>query len=504
LNNFGIIGLLPFILSIFFLLWKQDVILPLLGGLFLGAILSSRFNPLMGFLNISGSIITNTLTSTENIFLLIIIVESIILFSLLDKSGFFFSLRKLFSRIGKNGRRLEYLLLISGSALFIERNLSSLLVGIFSKPFVDSKSLSPCKHAYLVNTIGASLWTLVPITTFLPLGIAAIGSAFSSVGISYSPLAALYKSLSFQYYNIFSLFVALTTVILKKDILFMKRYESVSNTQGPVIFGLGTHQPGKQKGDLSLYGGAAAVFIFLATVVLLLSFGKAGKPEWDFGSYQRTFIIALFSGIIFIFLFSLITRSVSYDRYMNWKDRKGALFFTLIYLVLSMSMAALARKLGLFSIIGILRNTNLSYSLLPMLIFVGSSLVSFLSGSSLFTVATVTPLAVQITSLYLPHPLILDDVMFASIAASFSGATFGDINSPLSPLFIISTASSESPLFGHFTSQIGYSLVAFFVTIVFGYLFLILGLKPYLSISAGMLAIFVFFMLMNREVKWLR
>jgi tetracycline resistance efflux pump len=498
LDNFGVVALLPFILSIFFLLWKQDVILSLLGGLFLGAVLVFQFNPLVGFINISGSVISNTLTNAENIYLLIMISESIILFSLLEKSGFLLSLRKLFTRWGKNDMRLQYLLFVSSSALFVERNLSALLIGIFSKPFVDSKSISTCKHAYLINTVGASLWTLVPISTFLPVGVAAIGSAFGILGISYSPLSALYRSLAFQYYNIFSLFVALTTVILKKEILFMRRCESVSSGFQPISFGLDSPPAKQRPRELSLYGGAAAIFIFVATAVLLLSFKNVQYREWDFGSYQRTFIIALFSGIIFLFLFSLIAGTISYNGYRTLKDRKGTLFLTMFYIILAMAMAVLARRLGLYSIIGFLRDAKLSYSLLPMLIFIGSSFVSFLSGSSLLTIATVTPLAVQITSLYLPHPLIIDNVMFASIAASFSGATFGDINSPLSPLFIISAASAESPVLGHFTSQTGYSLIAFFVTIIFGYLFFLFGLKPYLSISTGMLAIFVCFMMINR------
>lgn len=501
MNNFGIIALLPFILNIFFLLWKQDVILPLLGGLFLGTILVFRINPLIGFINIPGSIIANTLTNAGNIYLLIIIAEAVILFSLLDKSGFLVSLKWLLARWGNKEGRLQYLLFISSSALFIERNLSALLVGIFSKPFMNSRSLSSCKHAYLINTVGGSLWTLIPITTFLPVGVAAIGSAFSIVGISYSPLRALYRSLGFQYYNIFSLFVALTTVILNKDILFMKRGESGENEFQHISFGLDSPLSKQRPRELSLYGGAAAIFIFLATTVLLLSSGKVQKGEWNFESFQRTFIIALFSGILFLFLFSLITRTASYNEYKTWKDRKGSLFLTVLYIVLSMSMAVLAGRLGLYSLIGFLRNMKLSYSMLPMLIFIGSSVVSLLSGSSILTVSTVTPLAVQVTSLYLPHPLIVDSVMFASIAASFSGATFGDINSPLSPLFIISTAATEAPLRGHFTSQIGYSLIAFFVTIVFGYLFFLLGLKPYLSISTGMLAIFVCFMMINREGK---
>jgi tetracycline resistance efflux pump len=503
LNQAGFISLLPFIISIFFLLWKQDVVLPLIGGLFLGAVLLFRFNPLIGFVNISGSLLINTLTNSENIFILTIITLSILLFSLLNMGGFINALRNLFSRWGKGGERLEYMLFLSNSALFVDKNLASLLIGIFSKPLVEKRNISPCKHAYLLNSVAASLWTIIPLTSFLPLGIAAIGNGFSSVGISYSPLKALYKSIGFQYYGFFSFFVALTTVIMKKDILLMKRFsEDQNGSHRNLSFGLPKPYVKPSIAPYYFYGGVTTLFIVAATIILWISLGSRGMVEpgvLNFQSYQITFIIALFTGMIFFLLLSLITGAIPYKNYMQWKDIKGQLFLTLIYIILSMSMGNLAKKLGLFSFIDIFKNHSISSSLLPLIIFIISSVVSFLSGSSVLTIMTVTPLAIRLTSLYLTHPLIIDDTMFASIAAAFSGATFGDINSPFSVNFIVSTASSEAPLLPHFSSQLLYSLIAFFVTIIFGYIFFILNLNPYLSISSGILAIFILFMLFNKD-----
>jgi len=51
---------------------------------------------------------------------------------------------------------------------------------------------------------------------------------------------------------------------------------------------------------------------------------------------------------------------------------------------------------------------------------------------------------------------------------------------------------------GHFKSQAGYSLLAFATTIVAGYLLLMLGIKPYLSIAAGALLIGLAFLGLNR------
>ncbi|MBN2323287.1 MAG: hypothetical protein JXQ30_06100 [Spirochaetes bacterium] len=499
MGNFGIIALFPFIISICFLLWKQDVLLPLLFGLFAGAIIVSRFNPLTGFLSIPGNILTAALTDPSGIYLLIIISESIVFFSLMERSGFFESLKKLFAGWKKREGGIQYLLTASSCALFVERNLSALIVGLFSRPFLNSKHITPCKHAYLINTVGGSLWTLIPVSAFLPVGVAAIGAAFSNQGIGYSPLYAFYKSLGFQFYNIFSLFLAVTTVVLKKDLPVMKRADKTANGPQAVSFGYIRAAQQRKPDNLSLYAGVCAVVIFLAVTVVLIAHGKPLDREWDFLGYQRVFIVALFCALIFIVLYLLLSKTVPYSGFGEWKDQKGSFFRTVFYLVLSLCMTVLARKIGIYSIFSPLKNLSLSSGALPLLIFAGTAGISFVTGSGLLAVVTMTPLAVQLTSMSLPHPLIVDNVMFASIGAVFSGATFGDVNSPLSPLFIISTASAQAPLYDHFTSQTSYSLIAFFVTVVFGYLLFMAGLKPYFSISTGMLAIFAGFMLINRQ-----
>lgn len=73
------------------------------------------------------------------------------------------------------------------------------------------------------------------------------------------------------------------------------------------------------------------------------------------------------------------------------------------------------------------------------------------------------------------------------------------MNSPFSLNFIISTAASEASVSKHFISQIIYSLIAFFVSIVFGYLLLIFNLKSYLSISSGLLIISLMFIFIDRN-----
>lgn len=512
MENFGFAFLLPFILSIFFLIWQEDVIFPTIGGLFLGSILISKFNPFLGFLNITGVLIRNALTDNLNIFTILIITEGLLLFSLLNRSGFINTLRKEFSNKSLTKNRLEYIISLSTFVLFIDRYFSSLLVGIFSKPFAEKKKLSPVKHAYILNTVSSSVSTIIPFTTITPFAIASIAAAFTNLGIGYSPIKAFYKSLPYQYFNIFSLFVALSTIVLNKDIFLMKKYnindnESVSsfNQYNSISFGLSVNSKKQADFRTALYGTVGSLILIFGLIIggfIVNQHGYNKLTILNIQNHQIIFISAIFAGIIFIILFSLTTKSQNYSQYKQKRNGiSSALLIALIYIVLAMSIESLARKLGFSSsLIGFLLTGSTRNTLIPMIFFLFSSLISFLSGSFLFTITTVMPLAIRLISLNMTDPLIIDNIIFASIGSVLSGATFGDINSPFSLNFIISTASAETSVSRHFKSQIVYSLIAIIVTLIFGYLVFALGLKPYLSISSGILAISLIFLFINHDI----
>ena len=85
--------------------------------------------------------------------------------------------------------------------------------------------------------------------------------------------------------------------------------------------------------------------------------------------------------------------------------------------------------------------------------------------------------------------MLIDRQVYATIGAVLSGATFGDMNSPFSVHYIITSAAVSAGIKNRFISQTGYSLIAFAAAIIFGYLLFTINVKPYVSISAGFLGI---------------
>jgi len=507
LDSYGVLSLLPFILGIFFILWQKDIIFPIIGSLIIGSIILSGFNPLLGFFNTASDIILRALLDPLNIIIIFLVVEIILIFNIFNHSGFIYSINKDCSGRWLTKNRFESLILISNVFLFIDRYFSVAIVGIFSKPIAEKKGLSFEKLAYLLNTVTSSISTIIPYTTLTALIVGTIGASFNNLGINYSPLKAFYKSIPFQFYNIFSIFLAITTVILKKDIFFMKNI-SLKNAlkNDSMSFGLNSIRKKKTNALISSWGFFGSIIIVFGSLIGRFLIGYSGfyKIKILNIQYPQTIIVgALFSGIIFSILYAIITGSITYKQLKTNKfNISPSIFFAIIYIVLAMSMENLSKRLNFtpFFMNMLRENTNAGL-FLPMIIFIFSTIISFLSGSYIFTITTLMPYALRLTTVNLTDPMILDNLIFAVIAAVLSGATFGDINSPFSLNFIISTASSNASITGHFITQIVYSLIAFFTSVVFGYLLFVLHLKVYLSISSGILFIaIIFFMLENDKL----
>jgi len=510
-GHFGFVSLLPFSLALFFLIWKEDVVFPVLGGLFIGSIIASKLNPYHGFMNLAGSLITSALLENRNLLTLLIISEALILYSILSVNGSLSVLMRILSKRFAERRRLEILVAAANLVIFLDRHFAALLVGMFTRPFAEKRKLHPVKHAYLLNTVSSGLSTLVPLSTLMPFVFSGVGTALAGIGMGYSPLKAFYHSIPYQYYNIFSLFIVASTILLDKDIFLMRRYageldRQVDAQQSPSFISFGCSSIGRKSQDnqkLAFIGMAASLALVFAALVGSLLMNRAGIREQGVSGakgYQVSFVTALFTGIIFSLLFSFATKSVSYR---ELREKRSAVPKPLLIAFLSITLAfaagGLADRLNLAnSAMAFLAGRPLRPGALPLIVFLFSSLVSFLSGSTPLTITAVMPIAVRLVSRNMTDPLIVEPLLFAAIGSVLSGASFGDMNSPFSVTFLISTASAETSVSSHFKSQAGYSLLAFAATIVAGYLLLMLGIKPYLSIAAGALLIGLAFLGLNR------
>ncbi|MGQ9616023.1 MAG: Na+/H+ antiporter NhaC family protein [Spirochaetota bacterium] len=505
MNHFGILGLIPFVIGIGVLLWQRDIILSIIGCLILGSIFLARFNPFIGFFRTAGEIVTGALINSSSIATLIIIIESFILFALLTRGGFITSFTRGISTRKFERSIFEIIVLSSSVLIFINRYIASLLVGLFTRPFAEKKKLSPVRHSYIINTVSSSVATLIPLTTLTPLTIGAIGTSFQSLGIQFSPIKAIVLSLPYQFFTIFALFNVVAIILLKKEIPLVKYIDFLKKDR---ILSVNFTSETGLKSDFrkATYGIGTSLGVVFGSIAAGLIFMKNAAGVFSAGSLQPmqiVFINALFTGIVFTIIYLILTRVIDYAHFKLEPDGfYSKLFSIFIYIILSMSAGVLARKLEIHT--GLFKGLTghpVSIQAVPLVVFVLSTIVSFASGSAPLTIVSVIPIALRITSSNMSDPLLMNSWVFATIGAVLSGAAFGDINSPLSVNFILSTVSTNAPLTGHFLSQLIPSFIAYLSSILFGYLLLMINVKPFLSIATGFLAISIsmYFFVPDRE-----
>jgi Na+/H+ antiporter NhaC len=482
------LGLLPFVLALFFLLKYRDNIFPLIGALVIGAIFISRFNPLLGIFHSAGETIFETLSDTNTVLILLIVVEVLVLFTWISRRGYLGSFVQWTTGGKLPPKKLESIVLSSAAVVFIDRHLCATLAGLFTRPFAERHALSPPRHGYFINTAASSVAGLVPLTTLTPVTVAAIGVSFQNLGIQFSPVQALIYSIPYQFFSIFSLFIAFTLVVLQKEPFPM--------AQGPgdVPMVFGQHAAAAKRGrgrepGFYRYLVPAALAVLFASMVLGLLFVERWTDRFgDVRTMRVVFVNALFAALVFTILFTLVTRTSTYGQINAEANQwSGAPLTLVFYLILALAMANMAGKLQIQE--PLTRFWPDNPMLVPLVVFSVSSVFGFLSGSAPLTIAVILPIALQVTSVRLTDPLLVNQYIFAAIAAVQSGAVFGDMNSPLSPTFILSSASSGSSVYAHLKTQLPYSLGAFLISCVFGYVLLMLNVTPYLSIAVGFLVI---------------
>ncbi|MCH7644188.1 MAG: hypothetical protein IH974_05070 [Myxococcales bacterium] len=149
----------------------------------------------------------------------------------------------------------------------------------------------------------------------------------------------------------------------------------------------------------------------------------------------------------------------------------GALGFAVVLLFEAWMIGAVCRDLATADYLVALLSGWLPPALLPLLLFVVASAVSFATGSSWSTMSILLPNVVALAaSLGEQTQLGLIGMVAISIGAVLDGAIFGDHCSPISDTTVLSSVASGSDHLDHVRTQIPYALITAALAVTCGYL----------------------------------
>jgi Na+/H+ antiporter NhaC len=164
-----------------------------------------------------------------------------------------------------------------------------------------------------------------------------------------------------------------------------------------------------------------------------------------------------------------------------------SLLVTGVILILAWSLSGVIKELGTAIFLANTLENAIPAFILPAIIFVLGSIMSFATGTSYGTMGILMPLAIPIA-----HTMSGGDhqFMLLAISAVLSGAILGDHCSPISDTTILSSMGAAADHLDHVKTQLVYAITVGAVATLLGYIPLALGVPLILVLPLTIAVIF--------------
>ena len=485
--NAGIWSLLPCALVVIVAYKKKNIFLGIGIGIFLTIIISVFVNLSQGNLSLAQTIFRIPRVLADQIFSpfnISVVIQVFVISGFASLLLIVDSFKVLMSRLSihaSNQRNVSIITWFMGILIFFDGIANMLIVGPLIKPFAKKVNLSKEKLAFIIDATSAPIAGIAVVSTWAGYEVALLAKVFADNAIDEKPLLIVLESLPYRFYNILMILFVIIIILMKFDFGPMRKYK----TQEVDIVVNEERLDGKIRYaiiPIVILIGTLFFFMFFDGYLALKSKGAVIDFSLTsvidmFGSADSINVLLLSSVLAFIsIVFILKTKyKVKLKKQANivLKGNKNILNIVFL-LVLAWSFSALIKDIGIQEyLVSLLSNLD-NIALLPLVIFLISSLTAFATGSSFATMGIVIPIAIGITTALDPNPLNLVIVL----SAVLSGATFGDHCSPISDTTIISASTAECGTMRHVQTQfpyalfvggfsvIGYILVAFSINII--------------------------------------
>lgn len=467
--EFGFLSILPPFVAIALALISKNVFVALFTGVFLGYIVLSGGNILIG--------IDRTLMSFVEVFqdidnTIVIMVVALLggMTLLIEQSGgingfvdYMITKREIIK--SKKGANLFTFIL--GILIFTSGTLSTLITGTIARPLSDAMKVPHEKLSYIVHSTSTPVCVLIPLSGW---GAFMIG-LLQSQGVE-NAATVLVKSIPLNFYCLLAVFGVLFFILTEKDFGPMKRAEERATKTGLLDEpkdGVIVEEKLETAVTIEKHTSAANLIVPLISMIGMIVTGMliTGKGSILDGDGMRAILWGVCFGLLMGGILYFSQKIFTFSEFMNiFFKGTGDMLPVASILIFAFSMGEVVNQLGTGEYLASLFASILKPSLLPMLVFVISCIISFATGTSMGTMAVMMPLAMPMAS-----TMGTNITLVAS--AVFGGSIFGDHCSPISDTTIMSCTTSGCDVMDHINSQMPYALVCAGISIV---LYIIAGI----------------------------
>jgi Na+/H+ antiporter NhaC len=430
MQDFGILSIVPPVLTIFVALYSRNVIIALIVGILSGSLIITGFNPVYALFDaVENQVLAEFTNGTQSQVLITMMVIGGFV-KLLEVSGGAKAFARRMLKIVSTRSKAQLLAWLSGLGIFFTDSGNSLIIGPL--PFIGW---------------GAYIMSLIEKT-------------YSEVGLTENAFSVLINVIPYQFYAFLALLTVPIVIMTGKDYGPMKRvqaeYLEVEKYRSAGR-GDSTADDDADKTPMGMFLYPLGVMLLLVTVLI----SWHATHEGITGPHIRSTLII-----------SYLTASLTCMEMMRRHQGRGyvemlgdfikgaeSLVYVSIVLVLAWSLSSVTTDIHTADYLASLIGDTVSPVYFPMLVFVMGALISLSTGSSYGTFAILMAIAV-------PVGFQLDASMYLTIAAVLSGGLFGDHCSPISDTTVLASVGADCPHLNHVTTQVAYAGLTGAVTIV--------------------------------------
>jgi Na+/H+ antiporter NhaC len=493
--HFGLLSILPPLLTIVLAVVTKDVVVSLFLGILSGTLIAAGGNPYFALINLS-DLIADTLADGWNIRIMLFTILLGLLVGLLAKSGAAYSLGDWAGKKVKSKTGALLFTWFFGLLIFFDDYFNSLTIGTCMRPLSDAKKISRAKLAYILDSTAAPVAVLAPISGWVAFVIGTYKQMPEWQGLGVGEFTFFLKTIPFNLYAIFAVLMVVFITLTHKDFGPMARSEARAEN------GLGLFDEEKygvvvSQVESKAHTRNAKPFDFLIPIIAVIVIALVFFPMTTWmGAVDGEEITSIGQAI----------SEISLGQAFNDTDSSMALMYALIFSTVFAYIYFVSRKLldvkaagealldgframvpaamiltlawALGTVIktdrpdggvGIGRYVaeivvggNFPIAFLPVVVFILSTLISFAAGTSWGTMGIMVPVSVpiivQLAQVAGLSPAATVNATALTIGAVLGGSVFGDHCSPISDTTILSSTGAAVPHLEHVATQLPYAV----------------------------------------------
>lgn len=518
-QKLGVITIMPTVLAVVLVFISKNILFSLLMGFLLGVIIitvsyctSITQIPLIFISNAYDSV-KNVVFDVDNIEVIILCLAIGGMVEIVRSSGGFDALaQKLTVRID-TPREAGITAGLLGILIFFDDYANALIVGPIMKPIVDRVKVSREKLAYLVDSTSAPVAGIALVSSWIGVEISSIQSGLNTVGSNLDAFSLFIRSIPYSFYCIFAISFIFIGSLLDRD------FGPMLNAEKRARKGQTISEESKESiieetvivknkiGERIFVSVASILILNLCAIISFYTTGRnnavlagalSNNHSLNFEniliaiSYADTINLISISAIIssiFALVFGCIFKLFAFkDGLFSFLKGMKNILSTVLLLLSAWCLADVIAKMGTTSFAVEIVSANVSWVLVPLLIYITCCIVSLTSGS-FGTMFVVMPLAIPLAFRIISMGISIDaeTYLLICIGSVIAGSIFGDHCSPVTDCTILSAIGSDCITMEHCITQLPYSIVNLIISIVCGIILTSIGVNVLLAIFIGLI-----------------